>query len=65
MKFFYFFVVLVIACILGFANACSGPICAKDLKSGNPQNFPSDCAMQAENGRGGRKFDLNNKMERS
>lgn len=36
---------------------CTGHsmICAKDLRSGGPQNFDSECHMFEENGRGGRK----------
>lgn len=38
------------------AEACDySPICAKDLRSGGPQNFDSECHMNEENNRGGSK----------
>lgn len=52
MKFLYLFV-LIATCILGFANACGGRICAIDKRSGNLQNFLTLCAMREENDRGG------------
>lgn len=52
MKYFAFLVVLLLS-LLQYSQAT---ICARDGRSGGPQNFPSRGAMNAENGRGGRKF---------
>lgn len=46
---------------LGFSKACDygcsgySPVCAKDERSGGPQNFDNHCKMLEENCRGGRK----------
>jgi hypothetical protein len=51
MKFtiFAFILAMIVAVV-------SGTICARDQRSGGPQNFASISAMRAENNRGGRKF---------
>lgn len=38
----------------------STPVCAKDLRSGGPQNFNSECKMLEENKRGGSELLLSN-----
>jgi len=52
MKFF----AVLLAMLIGLFGLASATICAVDLRSGGPQNFPSVAAMNAENSRGGRKF---------
>lgn len=52
MKFIAIFVAIIVA-LIGFSSAT---ICAKDLRSGGPQNFANYGAMRAENNRGGRKY---------
>lgn len=47
---FVFFVYIV--SLLGLSQAV---ICARDGRSGGPQNFASRSAMNAENSRGGRE----------
>lgn len=49
MKFIAVIVTIFVA-LIGLSNAT---ICAKDLKSGGPQNFASKGDMHAQNGRGG------------
>lgn len=48
MKFFILFA-MIIACILGVANACSGIICAVNMFTGEQETFKSDCDMDVEN----------------
>lgn len=52
MKLFVFFFTLVV----GLVGLTTATICAKDLRSGGPQNFNDIHAMYAENSRGGRKY---------
>lgn len=52
MKFIAIFFVVFVA-LVGFASAT---ICARDKRSGGPQNFDSFDAMYAENRRGGGKY---------
>lgn len=51
MKFVHIFVV-----ILGFVQSISAYICARDLYSGNFQNFPSIQEMKYQNLQGARKL---------
>lgn len=48
--------VVFVAIIVGLVGLSSATICAKDLRSGGPQNFASIQAMHAENNRGGREY---------
>lgn len=52
MKYLFVFFV-VIASLLGLSH---GTICARDRRSGGPQNFDNRGAMDTENRRGGREF---------
>ena len=54
---FLFTVAALFMMLAGAQAQCGGPICATDLRSGGPQNFNSVCDMNAENNRGGSKFD--------
>lgn len=60
MKFIAVFVTIIVA-LIELTNAA---ICARDNRSGGPQNFNSLSAMYAENNRGGRKY-LDNKYNRN
>lgn len=50
------FIVVVVAIIVALIGLSSATICARDNRSGGPQNFDSIDAMIAENGRGGGKY---------
>lgn len=50
------FIVVIVAIIVALIGLSNATICARDLKSGGPQNFNSKDAMRAENSRGGGEF---------
>lgn len=50
------FLAIFIAIIVGLVGLSSATICAKDLRSGGPQNFANYGAMRDENNRGGSEY---------
>lgn len=49
------FLAILVAFIVGLVALSGATICARDGRSGGPQNFNSLNAMYAENNRGGRE----------
>lgn len=47
------FIAVIVAIIVALIGLSSATICARDNRSGGPQNFASRSAMNAENSRGG------------